>query len=124
MSKVGQVSWNEFNTRNVKAARAFYGAMFGWEFDTMPMEGGEYVIAKQGEEMIAGIFDMDTEPMLKGIPDHWFTYFEVADINASVKAAVDAGGSIKRPVFEVPGGMLCAIIVDATGGVFGLTQGG
>lgn len=35
----GSLSWNELLCRDVDAAREFYGALFGWEFVDMPMEG-------------------------------------------------------------------------------------
>lgn len=123
MSKVGQVSWNELNTRDVAGAQKYYGKVFGWNFDAMPMGESEYILAKNGDEMVCGIYDMNTLPMLEGVPDHWFTYFEVADINAAVESAEAAGGSIRRPPFEVMGGMKIAIIVDSNGGVFGITEG-
>ena len=81
MSSHGTVAWTEFNTFDVAGARAFYGAVFGWEFEAMPhQDGSEYTICKKDGQPVAGIFDMTPVPMLKGIPSHWLTYFAVEDM--------------------------------------------
>ena len=124
MSTVNKICWNELNTRDQKAAQEFYGALFGWEFETMPAGESDYIMARLGDEYVAGFFDLSSLPMLDGVPDHWFTYIGVEDIEATVEATLKAGGSIRRPVFEVGGGMKIAILVDATGAVFGVNQNG
>jgi predicted enzyme related to lactoylglutathione lyase len=118
----GTVVWNELNTRDQEAAKKFYGPLMGWEFETIPQGDSEYVMAKIGDAYVAGLFDLSTLPALDGVPDHWFTYFGVADIDASVAQVVATGGSVKRPVFEVMGGMRIAIVIDSNGAVLGLNQ--
>ena len=119
---IGTVVWNELNTRDQKKAQDFYGPLMGWEFEAVPQGDGEYIMAKQGDAYVAGIFDLSTLPALDGVPDHWFTYFGVEDIDASVAMVVANGGSVKRPVFEVMGGMKVAIVIDNNGAVLGLNQ--
>ena len=58
--------------------------------------------------------------MFKDVPDHWFTYFAVDDVDKSVKAVTAAGGKMVRPPFEVPGTGRIAIVKDVNGGVFGI----
>lgn len=120
----GKVIWNELNTRDVKAAQAYYGAVCGWTFDTAPIPGGEgdYTTAKLGDEMVAGVFDINGMDGLEDVPDHWMTYFGVADVAASVAASTKAGGQVVRTPFEVAGVGHFAIVVDATGAVIGLMQ--
>lgn len=123
MHTPGKVIWNELNTFDVARAREFYARLFGWSYRTSPMEGGEgdYVVAMQGEEMVAGIFDMATVPELKGLPSHWFTYFAVDDIEKACAEVTEAGGAIRRPPFQIPGGRI-AVVADATGAVLGLME--
>ncbi|MCV6594274.1 MAG: VOC family protein [Silicimonas sp.] len=120
----GKVIWNELNTRDVAAAKAYYGAVCGWAFDTAPIPGGEgdYTTAKLGDEMVAGVFDITGMEGLEEVPAHWMTYFGVEDVAASVAASSAAGGQVVRPPFEVPGVGHFAIVVDATGAVIGLMQ--
>lgn len=122
MSGIGKVCWNELNTRDQAAAKKFYGDLMGWEFESMPSGDNEYVMAKQGDEYVAGFFDMTGLEMLNGVPDHWFTYFAVADLDKTVDEVVKKGGSIRRPPFEVGQGMRIAIVTDASGAVLGLNQ--
>ena len=122
MSSHGTVAWTEFNTFDVAGARAYYGAVFGWEFEAMPhQDGSEYTICKKDGQPVAGIFDMTPVPMLKGIPSHWLTYFAVEDMTATVEAVKAAGGSLRRAPFDTPAGKI-AIVEDATGGVCAYMQ--
>ncbi len=120
----GRVIWNELNTRDVEAAKAYYGAVCGWSFETSPIPGGEgdYTSAKLGDDMVAGVFDITGMPGLDEVPAHWMTYFGVNDVDESVAASTAAGGSVIRPAFDVPGVGKFAIIVDATGAAIGLMQ--
>ena len=66
-----------------------------------------------------GQFTMEGE-MFKHVPDHWFTYFAVKDVDKSAKEVVAAGGKVRRPPFDVPGVGRIAIVADANGGMFGI----
>jgi predicted enzyme related to lactoylglutathione lyase len=45
-------------TRDVEGAKAFYGEMVGWRFESMPMEGGTYWVCKDGDQPVGGILDI------------------------------------------------------------------
>ena len=47
------------------------------------------------------------------------SYLAVDDIDARLKAAVDAGGTVIREAFDVPMVGRIAIVADPTGGVMG-----
>ena len=114
----GHFHWNELQTRNAEKAMEFYGKTIGWTFDAMPMPSGDtYYICKQDGAMVAGIFTM-SDPMFDGMPEHWFSYLEVDDVDAKVKEAVDAGGAIRREPFDTNAGRL-AIVADSNGAVAG-----
>ncbi|WP_314178224.1 VOC family protein [Streptomyces winkii] len=49
-------------------------------------------------------------------------YWEVQDIDASVKALTDAGADVFQPVEHVGGGKRIAAVQDADGNVIGLVQ--
>ena len=46
----GTFCWAELATSDQTAAKAFYSAMFGWEFDDMPIPGGVYTIFRSGDD--------------------------------------------------------------------------
>src|ERR671910_346717 len=45
----GSFSWTDLSTPDAEASKAFYGGLFGWEFEDNPIpEGGVYVMARLG----------------------------------------------------------------------------
>lgn len=120
MPEHGTFCWNELNTRDPEAARDFYGETLGWSFDSMPMAtGGEYIVAKIGDRMVGGIFDIRGHAGMEDVPPHWFAYIEVDDVDARVAAAQQAGATLMRDIFDVPGVGRIAIVRDPTGAVAG-----
>lgn len=114
----GHFTWNELNTFEPDRARAFYEAALGWRFEPMPMaEGGIYLVAWQGETMVAGIFDMAQAGMPKEVPSHWFAYVEVDDVDARMNSVTQAGGTVVRPPWDIPGVGRMAVVKDTTGAV-------
>lgn len=118
MARHGHFYWNELMTRDVAGARAFYGAVVGWRFEDMPMEGGSYWLCKDGDQPVGGILDMN-RPDLEGIPPQWFAYLAVDDVDARVAKATAAGAELLRPIFDVPGVGRIAIVKDPTGAALG-----
>lgn len=81
----------------------------------------EYYIVIKDERTVAGIFTM-VEPDFEGMSDHWFTFIAVADLAEAIQKGEEAGGGVMRPPFEVPGFGTLAVVKDATGAVFGMSQ--
>jgi len=53
--KHGTFSWMELATTDAAAAKKFYGELFGWKFDDMPMGPDEvYTMANLGEGKVVG----------------------------------------------------------------------
>ena len=119
MANHGTFYWNELMTRDAEKAKAFYASTLDWTFDAMPMaEGGTYWVAKVGDAPAAGIFTMDG-PQFEGIPEHWFSYIAVDDVDARVERAEAEGGKIRRPAFEAPGVGRIVILEDSNGAAMG-----
>lgn len=115
----GHFVWNELMTRDVARAKAFYGAILGWSFEDMPMDGGgAYTVCKAGDKTVGGIMPATFLP--PGAPDHWFVYIDVDDVDARVAKVAAAGGKVTRPPFDIPGIGRIAIIEDATGAALGI----
>lgn len=120
MDKHGAFVWNELMTRDVEAAKSFYGATLGWSFDGMAMpEGGTYWVAVANGAPAGGIMDI-SDPEYGALPPHWFAYIAVDDVDALVAEARRHGGQLKRPIFDVPDVGRIAIVEDPTGAVVGL----
>ena len=56
------------------------------------------------------------------VPSFWMIYFDVDDVDATAKAAADAGATLIVPPQDYFGGRF-AIIRDPQGATFGLAKG-
>ena len=101
----GSFCWNELMTHDPEAVKKFYADTIGWSFDPMPMENGTYWIAKAGDKMAGGIFEMQGE-CFEGMAEDWMPYL-----------AVDA--TLVRPPFDVPNVGRIAILRQPGGGHVG-----
>lgn len=119
----GSIAWHELNTRHVEANRAHYSAVYGWSWEEGPMPGGgTYYVAKLGDDMVAGMFDMTGQPGMDEMMDHWMIYLAVDDCDAAASAVTEHGGVVLRPPFDVPTVGRFAIVQDAGGAAFGIMQ--
>jgi predicted enzyme related to lactoylglutathione lyase len=73
MTDHGTFIWNELNTYNAKRACDFYARLLGWRFEEMPMPDGVYRVAIQGDQRVAGVFEM-TGKDFDGLPPQWLAY--------------------------------------------------
>ena len=58
---VGVPTWCDLSTPDPAAARDFYAALFGWEYDIGGEEFGGYTIARIGQFSAAGIIGAVTD---------------------------------------------------------------
>lgn len=114
--KNGAFGWFELMTTDPEGAKKFYAELFGWEYDTMPLENGAaYTVAKVGGEAVAGIMAHPDE--CKGIPPSWDIYITVDDVDATVESVVSLGGKVLRPAYDIPEvGRFC-VLQDPQGAV-------
>jgi uncharacterized protein len=109
----------ELNTTDVGKAKAFYGKLFDWKLEEMPMDGGEpYTIVDVGEGTGGGIM----KQMIPGAASDWMPYVGVSDIRTSTATAKSLGATILKDVTEIPGMGWLSIFKDPTGAIVGLWQ--
>jgi predicted enzyme related to lactoylglutathione lyase len=113
----GAVVWNELNTRNPDASKAFYGESFGWEFEEQQFDAGPYTSIKMGEAAVGGMIDI-TGRAPDEVPPHWLVYFAVEDVDAAVARASEADGGVVLEPFDIGGVGRIAIVKDPFGAVF------
>lgn len=107
MQTHGAFSWSELMTGDPAKAAEFYGGLFGWRIEAMPMPNGIYRVAKLGETPIAGMMSCP-DPNSKQ-PPNWGCYVTVDDVDATIGRCVELGGSVLMPAMDVPtvGRMAC-----------------
>ncbi len=106
----------ELNTTDVNKAKTFYGKLFDWTLEDVPMPGGSYTMIKPGKGTGGGMM----KHPVPGAPSSWLAYVEVDDIDAATKKAKSLGASVMKDVTEVMGAGWLSIIVDPTGAALGL----
>ena len=119
-NEAGTFAWNELNTRDVPAAKAFYTDVFGWKPNDLDMGGMSYTEWKLGDKTVAGMMTMpDMVPA--EVPAHWLVYFAVDDTDASVSKAAELGAATLVPPTDIPPGRF-AVLADPDGAAFAVIK--
>ena len=116
VNEVGALIWNELLTRDEPAAIAFYTEVFGYTIEAVDVGStSQYVLLKVDDRPIGGLMSMPPE-VPDEVPSYWGTCFAVADTDASVQVAQDAGGTLTYGPEDSPYGRI-AILTDPQGAV-------
>ncbi|MDZ4267577.1 MAG: VOC family protein [Mycobacterium sp.] len=115
----GAPIWIDLATSDVARAQEFYGAVFGWTFESAGPEYGGYVNAFSQGRPVAGL--MRNDPQWNA-PDGWTTYLHTTDIKATVDKATAAGAAACMEPMEVKDKGWMGMLTDPAGAVFGLWQ--
>ena len=118
----GEPIWLELQTTDMEKAKAFYGALFGWEFVDSGADYGHYhMVACAGKE-IGGAMTIDPTTMAR-VPDNVAVYLAAADADATVAAASEHGGTVIVPPMQVGDQGKMAFLIDPTRAAVGVWQG-
>lgn len=118
VNEAGAFIWSELSTADMAMSKAFYTAVFDWEW------GGadEYAEAQVAGRTICGMMprrpDMPSET-----PDSWLVYFGASDVDADLKKAVDLGATAIVDATDIPNTGRFAVLLDPQGAAFGLFKG-
>ena len=119
----GVFSWVDLSTTDTVGAKAFYGGLFGWEFEDQPIDiGGVYVMCLIDGHNVAGIGSQPPEMAAQGIPPFWSSYIKHDDVDAIAAKISEAGGNLMMPPIDV---MLAGRMImgaDPSGAAFGVWQ--
>lgn len=119
----GQFSWVDLMARDMGAAEAFYGNLFGWKAVQQDTHGGlPYAQLEQDGRAVAGLGEMNDAMKAQGIPAMWNSYINVDDVEAATARAKELGGTIVMPVTKAVEAGWMSIITDPTGAMVCLWQ--
>lgn len=118
----GTPTWIDLVTPDAEAARAFYQAVFGWEYDISGPEFGGYATARLGDRSAAGI--AGSPPDAPPMPAAWSLYFASNSVEADLARAGGMGAQVRYPAMVVGEFGSMATCVDPTGAQFSLWQAG
>src|SRR4051812_4413535 len=104
----GTFSWVELATSDADAAKDFYGRLFGWSYDDLPIgDGMVYSMAKVQDRNAAALFASEQPP-------HWNCYVTVASVDDTLAKVSDAGGQAGEAYDVMDAGRM-AVVTDPTG---------
>lgn len=113
----GCFGWNELGTRDIGAAREFYGSVFGWSVEERDMgDAGTYYVWKEGDASRGGMLDL-TGRAPDDVPPHWLVYFTVPDADAAIATATSNGGQVIVEPIDMEVGRF-TVLQDPQGAVF------
>ena len=116
----GKVIWQDLLTDTPQQTEAFYGGLFGWEFE--PLGGGvNYTLIRHRGHLIGGLVDQNRLPATADI-SQWVVAMSVADIGEAVQTVADAGGEVFTPATSLGERGDIAVVADPTGALLALLQ--
>lgn len=119
MGEPGSPCWFELVTTDKQEAGAFYAALFGWQLESF-LGAMDYTLFKVGEMSVGGMMQRTEE--MGDVPSHWLIYFAVADCDASVSAAREAGGTVVAGPMEIPSVGRFALVAAPDGAMFAVIR--
>lgn len=120
----GTPCWVDLSSTDPGAAKAYYTALFGWEFDDMPTpDGGTYSMATLRGGFVAAIGGQPPGTPA-GAPSIWNTYLATDDADAATAKVAPAGGELIMGPVDIGQSGRMAFLTDPTGAVAGLWQAG
>jgi len=114
----GALVWYELMTPDPDGAKAFYGAVVGWDIgDRMPGDQDYRMIGRGDGGFAGGVLGLTGEMLQHGARPTWLGYIGVDDVDATVAQIEAQGGKTLMPAFDIPQGRI-AMVADPQGAPF------
>jgi uncharacterized protein len=121
----GTFCWTDLTTTDQDGAKAFYGQLFGWEAEDLPVgDGVHYSMQRVGGRDVAAISPQPQQQRDAGVPPTWNSYVAVTDADATAERASELGATVHAPPFDVMDAGRMAVIQDPQGAFFMVWQSG
>jgi hypothetical protein len=114
----GRFVWHDLLTKDVNAAKRFYGELFGWRFEDIRRGDRPYVLARLGDTPVAGIVDVTANT---NAGPQWLSYMSVTDLDKTLAQVRSDGGKVLVEPRNLPNAH-AAVIADPQGAPLGLAQ--
>lgn len=98
------IHW-ELLVADVEKTKAFYNRVFGWSFTAA---GPDYTLIQTGAEPGGGLMKRPPGVSMSALN----SYFQVADLDRTLRDAVEAGAQVIVPRMEVPNVGWFAMFLD------------
>jgi uncharacterized protein len=105
-------------TSDTASAEDFYGKVVGWKAKAWEQDPS-YKMWMTGRRSVGGLMPQRAEAG-QASPLQWFTYIGTPDVDATVRQAVELGGRVMRPAWDIPNVGRIAFLQDPQGAAFAL----
>jgi predicted enzyme related to lactoylglutathione lyase len=121
--KPGTFSWAELATNDTDSAKRFYGDLFGWSYEDLPVDGGgTYTMSSLDGATVSALSAQRDEERSMGVPPHWNNYVTVDDLEARTAKVSDLGGTVAVPPFDVMTAGRMTVFQDPTGALLSMWE--
>lgn len=114
-NRQGDYIWYELLTTDAEAAQAFYSKITGWTYADSGQKEMDYRIINAGENNVGGLMQITPAMAEHGAKPMWLGYILVDDVDASVEAIGQDGGSVWMAAMDVPDVGRIAMVTDPAG---------
>jgi uncharacterized protein len=118
VNEPGAMRWNEQLSRDFEGSKAFYAAVFGYEYRDMSGDGSRFASFRVDGDDVGGVGDFHAG-VPAATPAAWRVYFGAVDTDALVARVQANGGSVIRERIDHPHGRMTTV-ADDQGAVFSL----
>ncbi len=116
----GAPNWVDLGTPDIDGAAAFYGALFGWQFQSAGPDAGGYGMLTLEGKTVAAVGPL----MEPGVAPSWTIYFETENADATADAVKQAGGVVRAAPLDVFTAGRMGQFTDPAGARFAVWQPG
>ena len=117
----GRWVWAELLTADVERAKTFYGAVFGWSFESLGSGERSYTLARNAGVPVAGMLFREADAGV-GQSARWLGLMSTVDPAKAAASAASAGGRVLVGPKELPGRGEVALLADPEGARFGVLR--
>jgi predicted enzyme related to lactoylglutathione lyase len=117
----GLFVWHEVGTNDLRAGEEFYAKVAGWKSESWS-QNPSYKLFVTRRESRAGLYLITEVPNMVTPPPHWLSYVGTPDVDATVRQAVELGGKVVVPGYNVPHVGRMAHLQDPQGALFAVSS--
>ena len=117
----GLFVWHEVGTTDLRAGEDFYEKVAGWKAESWS-QNPSYKLFVARREAKAGLYLIMESPNTLTPPPGWLSYIGAPDVDATVRLAVELGGKVVVPAYNVPSVGRMAHLQDPQGALFAVSS--
>ncbi|MGW1598470.1 VOC family protein [Streptomyces sp. NPDC002343] len=116
----GAPVWNELLTFETESVAKFYKSVFRYQDEPVVSSGTDSLALLLDGRPVAELHGVG-QGLPPGRGPHWRTYFEVADLDVTLRQVAELGGRVLAPAHDGPHGR-AATVADPEGAEFSVVQ--